>query len=534
MRWILIVLFSCNLFAVQQETRSKRFFDSYKKNRASTRDRIPTKWRVLRGQTKPVSRAEVLSPFQWSDLESKEYVVQKNQFRSDFICPQCGFLKPPLKLKSEWGGNDKAENLVDIPAESMLVNIFEIQKQGLQQAKLAELPWSDDYWAIRAGTLGARYSDLDFMSDLNNWKSGLDYISNYLPTSNVIEKGNLDFLSPAEKYDLLIGDTKTYSLAVDDENYKIQGSLNYKMWEDGSHYWNQKGEVESWMGICHGWAAAAYMLDAPKKAVDVEGSLGHDIRFYPADIKALSSLLWANTRNPVKFLGGRCNSETPDMDENGRVIDPDCVDTNPGTWHKVVVNQIGLAKRSFILDANFDYQVWNQPVYSYSYTYFNPIDKTYYHQLDSKNKLDSAVIKIDDFNDDPYKAYRSPKAKYIVGINMELAYVSENQPNQLMIDLPSEENIVRVDYFYDLELDGDFNIVGGEWYQNIHPDFLWTPHRDSKAMAYGDYYLDKIIENGSVSRHLNDDEFKRKMIQQSSLRGQPLGKIVRELIRMAN
>ena len=40
--------------------------------------------------------------------------------------------------------------------------------------------------------------------------------------------------------------------------------------------------------------------------------------------------------------------------------------------------------------------------------------------------------------------------------------------------VPHEDKLKVVTYWYDLELDEDNNIVGGEWYTNRHPDFLWT------------------------------------------------------------
>ena len=52
-------------------------------------------------------------------------------------------------------------------------------------------------------------------------------------------------LSPSEKYDLLVGD----------KNF----TLTKAMWNEGLGYYNRNGSVERWMGICHGWAIAAYM-----------------------------------------------------------------------------------------------------------------------------------------------------------------------------------------------------------------------------------------------------------------------------------
>ena len=100
----------------------------------------------------------------------------------------------------------------------------------------------------------------------------------------------------------------------------------------------------------------------PAKTVVVKNKDGLEIPFYPSDIKGLGSLNFAKKRYPTRFIGGRCNTKGPQEDSNGRIIDQKCFDTNPGTWHQAVVNQIAISKRSFIMDATYDYEVWNQPV----------------------------------------------------------------------------------------------------------------------------------------------------------------------------
>ena len=45
------------------------------------------------------------------------------------------------------------------------------------------------------------------------------------------------------------------------------------------------------MGICHGWAPAAYMLPRPRNTVRVRDFSGnHEITFYPSDIATLIEL----------------------------------------------------------------------------------------------------------------------------------------------------------------------------------------------------------------------------------------------------
>jgi len=157
---------------------------------------------------------------------------------------------------------------------------------------------------------------------------------------------------------------------------------------------------------------------------------------------------------------------------NRRKIDqlsPAVFDTNPGTWHMSAVNQIGVSKRSFIIDATFDYEVWNQPMFAYSYEYFNP------QTMKRVDSLAQARVPRAQFTSDRFKRYRGASYASIVGVAMRTRYVVETSPSHATTDAPSRDRINAVDYIYDLELDAGGKIVGGEWYQNTHPDFLWTP-----------------------------------------------------------
>lgn len=280
------------------------------------------------------------------------------------------------------------------------------------------------------------------------------------------------------------------------------------------------------MGICHGWAPASYNLDRPINKVTVMAADGKTpITFYPADIKALASLLWAKAMPQVKFIGGRCSDKNPETDENGRIQSPDCFDINPMTWHLSVVNQIGVAKRSFVLDATYDYEVWNQPALGYRYTYFNPQTGEYYESLQE------ALIEFKDYTGDRFQKYRdSSKIKYVVGVEMDVTYMVENVPQQFPADAPKYDYKDTVTYRYDLELDKNYQTIGGEWHDSLHPDFLWTPAPKARALSAGDYYiLDTPQWNGqnSVSAEW------KKAAQISSLRGLPLARIVESLIELS-
>ena len=106
------------------------------------------------------------------------------------------------------------------------------------------------------------------------------------------------------------------------------------MLKEGENYYRTYGTVESWMGICHGWAPASYMERRPEHVVEALAADGQTkIRFFPSDLKALASLLSASGQFENRFIGSRCNDKNPPTDVNGRITDPACYGENSGTWH---------------------------------------------------------------------------------------------------------------------------------------------------------------------------------------------------------
>lgn len=482
----------------QSEQQINQFLQEFDQNPAKVMEAIPPK------MDEDGNSVTGNSLFSQDAIDNQSYIEARDSIRRQVYRQE-----EIAETRAAYEANDKAENLVDKYTHNTLNSM---ESAGLRSAKLAESPWSDDYWAIYKGITGARYADPNFPGS-ENWKQNFDYIRNRSAAS-ILASGNtgaIDQLSPAEKYDALVGDAS--------------GTLTRRQWSDGKYYYDSNGEVETWMGICHGWSPAAYLLGRPQKAVKVTTPNGISITFYPSDIKALASLLWANTRNATRFIGGRCNDANPARDSaTGRVTSSKCFDTNPGTWHLAVVNQIGVSKRSMVMDVTYDYQVWNQPTYSYQYSYFNP------QQMNYADNLAAATVSKSAFTKDKFKAYRSSRAVSFVGISMRVAYVVETQPSHRPTDSASNDAIQQVDYRYDLELDASHKIIGGEWYTNKHPDFLWTPPKGTRAVTRYDH-----LASGSWQQGKAVPQSWRAAAQQSSQTdGAPLAAIVEQLIKFAS
>lgn len=303
------------------------------------------------------------------------------------------------------------------------------------------------------------------------------------------------------------------------------------MWNKSQYYVGENGDVEYWMGICHGWAAASMVTPRPKSTLVLTAADGKTkVPFFPSDIKGLVSYSWAYTVLQNHFIGGRCDIKNPERDkETGRVLNDECFDLNPGNFHVAVVNQVGILRRSMILDATFDYEVWNQPIYSYKYRYFNPATG-----IEAPNAKE-ARASLADFTNDKFKRFRSPKAVSFVGVIMDLTYMTETNPNHRINDSPENDKAETVTYMYDLELDGEGHIIGGEWYKDKHPDFLWKPITDVKVQTSGDLVFGQSPDKPDWNVNDAIPNFWRDIaINTAELEGLPLSAIVERLATTSN
>lgn len=408
----------------------------------------------------------------------------------------------PMEIQISPEAKDQASVLVE-PGE-MLFHLPTMERRRLTKSSLETPPWADSYWPYYKGIIAARYTDKGF-------PNSKDFLTNFAyvqsrPASAIFASGDesaINSLSPAEKYDAVVGDSEY--------------TLTDFSWRQGQKQVAQYGRVASWMGICHGWAAAAHMqAPFPKQPVRVLAANGRAVTFYPGDIRALQSMLWANTNLRARFVGNRCNVVRPRRNANGRIIDSKCFDTNPATFHLALVNQLGIHRRSFVIDSTYDLEVWNYAVTSYDYKYFNP------QTWREGQSLKAAMIPMSRFKVDKFREFRSPNAKYIVGIAMDVTHVSAVSPIRGVLNSNPTKTLRMI---YDLELDADQNIIGGEWYSNAHPDFLWTFDAGAQATAVGEQ--DLLVENWALNETVPSHW--RSYARRASAQGEPLWAFIRRI-----
>jgi Transglutaminase elicitor len=128
------------------------------------------------------------------------------------------------------------------------------------------------------------------------------------------------------------------------------------------------------------------------------------------------------------------------------------------------------------MDSSRDAEVWNYPIVAYNFNFFNP------NNGKQSFKLKNAMIPKTDYRNDKFSQYRSPTKEYIVGVEAKIDYQKSKVPEQEDRDSSGKE-LNSVIYRYDLELDSNGIIIGGEWYTNSNPDFIWFPEDNADPQA---------------------------------------------------
>ena len=196
----------------------------------------------------------------------------------------------------------------------------------------------------------------------------------------------------------------------------------------------------SWEGMCNGWSAAAIKFNEPE-AFSYTLENGRRMMFFSKDIKALLTFYEFNyNESSSAFLGVRCYN-----DPNA----PGCHDINPGTLHILLGNQIGIKRKSLIMDVDGGPEVWNHPIFAY----------------------DSQVKKV---------GRNIYNAKTVIWI------LQESSPYEYPLSNPP---ILGNHYEYNLYTNNRGEITGGTWISLAKPDFAWLP---SKIDFSGNRYYSDI------------------------------------------
>lgn len=373
-----------------------------------------------------------------------------------------------------------------------ITSLTEMARLGLNQGSTGLDLWSGSYWPHYQGSLGVRYRDPNFMEIIKNGTQWDKHKELYTKLPLYTYGGKENLLSPAEKYDLLVGDSEM--------------TLTKYSWELGEKNATD-GKVKTWRGVCDGWASAAQQMPRPKKSVTLNSPTGLPLTFYPEDIKALGSLMYARSQGPVIFLGKRCRNQVLGLFTGA------CKETNPGTFHRAIINRVGKMKKTFIADVSPGGEVWNYPVESYDVTYYNVFDDSESKNFEEVKELFSKKARFTKANG------RHKKTHSIVGVTLKVNYRDMRPAHLKDIDDSSEDKILTKTYVYDLELDVNNNILGGESASKNLPDFIWAPN----DVTYPKSDAEEMTPGLSLV----------ELSRAAAKKGQPLSKVVQKLFELS-
>ncbi|MCO4754195.1 MAG: hypothetical protein KC478_06920 [Bacteriovoracaceae bacterium] len=302
----------------------------------------------------------------------------------------------------------------------------------------------------------------------------------------------LDKLSPAEKFDVYM-----YLTTGKDNGFKLTKDV-LDVTSPSDAYWE---------GICNGWSSAALEFKEPK--AQTISANGITLNLGSSDLKALLSYYhaaitnnWVTAkRTNTGRVGERCETafakeawfikdgvEYYKSIEDGAVIvkpvPEECVDTNPGTFHIVLANLIGIQNEGFVAEVVRDSEVWNQPVYKYDTTIVSEKSRNLKYATKGTRKQVEVKTTMHYAND-----------------GGRMFWVTDGTDDEFYAwwDQTTGTGNYRADkkeFHYILDLDRSGKIIGGRWLSYERPDFLWLKKQRGfmgEGMLFGIVsYLDAL------------------------------------------
>lgn len=228
------------------------------------------------------------------------------------------------------------------------------------EGEATQVPWPSSYWPVYEDSINYKWDGADSLSPAAKYGEafGIDDFEDQVSEHHGIDKQS----------------SRTECESNSDCNSAIAESCAKREGSEEGYC------IPTWWGICHAWAPVAILEPEPQQPVTRNG-----VEFKVNDIKAIATLAYNRSRS--KFVSLRCNEDDSEdeieYDEYQRPTgdDEECRDTNPGTYHVLLANFLGIKGESFVEDRTFDDQVWNQPLRGYRVTQMEPVTVDRAHEL---------------------------------------------------------------------------------------------------------------------------------------------------------
>ncbi|MEK7358099.1 MAG: hypothetical protein AAB250_16755 [Bdellovibrionota bacterium] len=288
---------------------------------------------------------------------------------------------------------------------------------------VSKKPWSDTYWPSQKGGAAWRWQR-------KNPSHPIFYDTKGPRALAKMSETELDTLSPAEKYDILMN---RFDYPTVDQERKRTSADHPK-----------------WFGLCHAVAMVQTNYQEPEPRtyrIVLPDGTSKNLTFQSSDIKALLAMALNQATTQFGFsIGSRCESNS--VSSSGR-----CWDTHPATFYIALGNSVGMMEESLILDVDPGAEVWNAAVVSYS------------AKITPKKGVSAA-------------AARGTLRE--VRVDLTLEQIIGAQPNRAKVGAKTK----KVSYSFTLEIGRDEEILGGEWISNNRPDMVWNAPFSSRLGGY--------------------------------------------------
>lgn len=339
-------------------------------------------------------------------------------------------------------------NFNRIAGTTMVMNFSALPLEG----KLFDtrLGWSESYWPSNLGGIAYRWNHPD--------PKPFKYKLHGQAELTKMSRQELDQLSPAELYDIALGDYN-YTLTK-----TVLGRFSPRdLW---------------WEGICHGWAQAASHYPEPAPVI-ITNPQGIRVPLGASDVKALLAMHDAYNfkGSTFGFVGQRCREngkvegEGDDRDRNQNPPAPDlantpeCRDVNAGGFHVVLANMIGIHGKGFVADIDRFNDVWNQPITNFSTQVMGDEPLSPEHEMDGVTRRVRVKTKMT-YGEE--LKFHTPELE---------AEGKKNFVSKMPVTMTPAQEFRSKDYEYILELNARGEIIGGDWITETRPDFLWMYKR---------------------------------------------------------
>ncbi|MEE2828059.1 MAG: pre-peptidase C-terminal domain-containing protein [Myxococcota bacterium] len=265
--------------------------------------------------------------------------------------------------KVEWGPQDRP----DLFSMDLEYSFETLPLQG----EADQVPWAGSYWPVWQDSINYRWAGSDTLSPAAKYGEafGVENVEALVSAQHGIDRYS----------------TRTPCEMSSECDSALGESCAIREGEDAGFC------IPTWWGICHAWAPVSILEAEPKHSVERNG-----VVFEVNDIKALLTLVYNRTTS--RFVSLRCNEDEEageisyDAYERPTGDDTECADTNPGTFHVILANYLGVWGESFVEDRTFDDEVWNQPMRGYRVLSHEEVDASTANSLVGVEETDGEVL----------------------------------------------------------------------------------------------------------------------------------------------